>query len=126
MSRARATFRLGNPHTGKQVATLTTFGKSFKQAAARGRKIVRNVADGYTKDGIFRPIRWAPDYSRARGGDLGPAMQRAARQVRRKIKSRATAARKRRNPKRRTSKMPPALARYWRTHRRGKSSRRKK
>ena len=63
--------RLGNPR--KPVATLSFSGRSRKQAVAKARRFLRtrmkNISEGFYRDGTYHPIRSAVDYSPARAGE---------------------------------------------------------
>lgn len=77
----------------KILHRITSFGKSLKQAVARNRRAMgdiarkRNIEMGYWDGGIFHPIRASSDYSGARAGEKR-ARSKTARRTRARSYSR--------------------------------------
>jgi hypothetical protein len=91
--RARATFKLFGGRTQNPVGNATFFGKSYKRAAAAGRRFLRNVAAGFWDDTGFHPIRASYDYSGKRAGE---GVHRVARKRRGKTYTKKRKTRRRR------------------------------
>lgn len=76
----------------EKLGTLTVRGRTQKQANARGRRMLRNIAAGFYDDAGFHPIRASHDYDPSRAGEVRSvtkARKRRARARRKKRRRRA-------------------------------------
>lgn len=52
------------------IGTFTAFGKSKRHATTRGRRVLKNIAEGFVdSSGEFHPIRASADYDSRRTGE---------------------------------------------------------